>query len=281
MTPTTGVLWDRAQFDSALFGGTSGAPGPIIHVGQGLLYPALRKAGVTLGPQRTPSPAQLQDAIEEVNRLIGSLNCDPYWIYGQEIVTFPLNAGQKIYTIGIDPTGAFATTDFPIPAPKAITQAVYVQTLGPPPLRYPLGILTPQMWAGIRLQDIPNTIPQGIYYDRGYPIGRIYIYGQPPAGGQLELYIWHLIPMVASAGDVVVLPQGYEDAIVLNLACRLGPHFQRQVDQDVRDQARLSLMRLESQNAPQPVLNVGGIGCGCGGGGTSDPWSTTTWGPQK
>jgi hypothetical protein len=59
----------------------------------------------------------------------------------------------------------------------------------------------------------------------------------------------------------VVLPLQYEDALVLNLACRLAPQFQLQVHPDVRQQARESLMRLESINAPQPIARIGLAGC--------------------
>jgi hypothetical protein len=55
----------------------------------------------------------------------------------------------------------------------------------------------------------------------------------------------------------VLLPLQYEDALVLNLAVRLAPHFQRIIPDDVRQQARESLMRLESINAPKPIAAVG------------------------
>jgi len=249
---------------------------PIV-VGTGYLYPALRKAGVTLGPGRTPSPAQFQDSIDELNRLLGNLHCDPMWIFSQDLQQFPLTAGKKTYTIGVDPRGG-TPADFPIPAPYGINNANFV--LGNPPLRYPLGIMTPQVWQSIILQDIPNTIPQGIYYDRAYPIGHISIFGQPVAGGALEFMAWNQIASVTSTTDVVVVPPGYEDAIVLNLALRMAPMFGRPVDPNVFQQARESMMRVLSMNAKAPVLRVDGLGCGCSSGGPSDPWRTTQWGPQ-
>lgn len=288
MTPSATPVssqFNAALFNQAVFGGGTVAPGPIIQLGHGLLYPALRKAAITLGPQRTPSPAQFQDAIEEINRLIGSLNCDRLFIYDEDILTFPLQAGKKIYTIGVDPTGVLPAADFPVPAPIAgISEAVYIYspTAGTP-LRYPLALLTSQMWSKIRVQDIANTIPQAIYYDRGYPIGNLYIYGQPQ-GGSLELYLWHRIPYAVSLADVVTFPPGYEDALVLNLAVRLVTHFPlapnvpRQVDPNLYAQARESMMRLESINAPMPVLDVS-FGCGYADR-SSNPWFTTTWGPQ-
>ena len=251
------AVFNAALFNQALFGGGAGtaAPGPIIQVGQGLLYPALRKAGVTIGPQRTPSPAQFQDAIDELNRLLGSMSCDPLWIYGQDILSLPLSS-KTVYTIGIDPTGSAPAADFPVTVPKGITEAVYVSN----GQHYEVRLLTPQLWA--------QQNHAGVYFDRGYPIANLYLNGQP-SSGNLDLYVWHVIPSVANLADVVVIPPGYEDAIVLNLACRLAPHFQRQVHPDLRQQARESMMRLESINAPQPIASLDNWGsCDCDEGGS-------------
>ena len=247
--------FNQGLFNAQLFGGQPPAGGQIIEVGSGLLYPALRKAAITIGPQRTPSPAQFQDAIDELNRLTASLNCDRLFIYSRATLTFPLT-GAKTYTIGQDPTGAIQA-DFDAPRPQGIESANIIR--GMPQLRYPLAIATDLQWAKIRLQDIANTIPDALYNDRGYPLSTLYLWGQPMSGDELELFVWMLVPQFAGLTDVVLLPPGYEDALVLNLACRLAPHFQRVVDQDVRQQARESLMRLESINAPQPIADTSAL----------------------
>src|SRR5262245_32998662 len=160
-----------------------------MQMGKGLLYPALRKAGVTLGPGRTPSPAQFQDAIAECNRLLGNLNCDPYWIYSQDVLSFPLT-GKSIYTIGIDPTGTAPPADFPVQAPQMITYANYAS--GSPAVRNAVEILTPQVWASLTYQELAGGLVLALYYDRNFPIGNIYVYGQPESGS-LELWVWHLV----------------------------------------------------------------------------------------
>jgi hypothetical protein len=256
-------LFDTALFNSALFGGAARAPGKIINVGTGLLYPALRKAAVTLGPGRTPSPAQFQDAIDELNRLAGSLNCDRLNIYTNQRVEFPLSAGQKTCTIGQDPTGQ-TIADVDAPRPEFIEAANIIASSGGSDLRSPLALLTVLQWPDIALQDLPATIPEALYNDRAYPLATLYLYGQPMAGCRLELFYWLLVPTFLSESDVVLLPPGYEDALVLNLAVRLAPHFQRAVDPDVRADAQKALLRLESINAPQPLADIGGLGCGGG-----------------
>jgi hypothetical protein len=255
------AVFNAAQFNQALFGGSSAPSGLIIQVGSGLLYPALRKAAVTLGPQRTPSAAQFQDAIEELNRLTGSLNCDRLNIYSNQRQEFPLEAGRKTYTVGQDPTGQ-SIADFDVPRPQGIEAANILS--GSPELRYAVAPLTVLQWPQIRMQDMGMTIPEALYNDRGYPLSTLYLYGQPMAGCRLELFSWVLIPAFDTVSDVVLLPPGYEDALVLNLAVRLAPHFQRVLDQNVREDARIALMRLESINAPQPIADLsGGLGCGC------------------
>jgi hypothetical protein len=256
-------LFNAQTFNSALFGGAPPS-GTIIEVGEGLLYPALRKAAITLGPQRTPSPAQFQDAIEELTRLIGSLNIDRYFVYSRYTVTAPLNGG-KTYTIGIPADPFSQASDFNVPRPNGI-EAANIVSNGTPPFRYPLAMVTDLQWSKIRVQDIPNAIPEVIYNDRAYPVATLYLWGQPIAGYLLELFCWQSIPTFQTLADVVILPDGYEDALVLNLAVRLVTHFPlapnvpRQVDPNLYQQAREALMRVESLNAPQPVADTSALG---------------------
>jgi len=246
-----------------MWGGTGAGTGAgtinPIYVGRGILYPALRKAGITLGPQRTPSAAQYQDAIEELNRLLGSLNCDRLFIYTQTNGIFPLTGASR-YTIGAsaDPN---IVPDFDAPRPQFIEAASIVTSIAEPLLRYPLEIISDLQWAKIGLLSISGTIPEFLYNDRAYPLSNLYLWGQPMAGHWLELFYWQLVPQFLTPDDQVLLPPGYEDALVLNLAVRMAPHFQRQVPPDVREDARIALMRLESINAPQPIAEVG-FGCG-------------------
>ncbi len=258
-----GGQWGGTTWGTTLWGGgTSGGTAGAIMLDQGILYPALRKAGVTLGPGRLPSPAQLQDAIDECNRLIDSLDTDRLFIYSRDTAQLPLS-GAKSYTIGIS-TDPNVVPDFNGPRPEFIEAANIISNTVPP-VRYPLAIVDALAWSQIGVQDVGNSIPQVLYCDRAYPIATLYLYPQPIAGYLLELFAWHLVPQFVTVQDTVVLPPGYLDAIVLNLAVRLAPQFQRPLDPDVRQQARESLTRLMSINAPQPVADTGSA-LGCGGG---------------
>jgi hypothetical protein len=265
MATNSSSLFNAALFNAAVFGGAPGPAGPIIQVGQGLLYPALRKAGVTLGPGRTPSPAQLQDAIDEINRLIGSLNCDRLFIYSIDRAEYPLTPPKGSYTIG-QPADPLETVDFAAQRPQLIESANIL--IGS--IRYPLTLVTDLQWARIGYQTLPDSIPEILYNDRASPVSTLYLWGQPMSGQILELFVWHQVPYVLAVTDIVTAPLQYVDALVLNLAVRLvthfpiGPNLPRQVDPNLYQQARESLMRLESINAPQPIADLsGGPGCGC------------------
>jgi len=253
-------LWASALWGGGVPGGGAVAGLQARHVGQGILYPALRKAGVTLGPQRTPSPAQFQDAIDELNRLSASLNCDRLFIYSIARSEYPLNPPKATYTIGISNDPA-ATVDFAAQRPQMIERANIIVQAGTQP--YPLEIVTDLQWADVGAPVAPGTIPELLYNDRAYPVSTLYLYGQPATGQSLELFTWARVPEFQSTTDVVLFPQQYEDALVLNLAVRLAPHFQLPVNVDVRNDAQKSLMRLESINAPQPIASLGFGGCGC------------------
>jgi hypothetical protein len=276
MTPT----WNATLWNASLFGG-AGIPAGFTprQVGQGLLYPALRKAQVTLGPGRTPSPAQFQDSIDELNRLAASLNCDRLFIYSVTRSELPLDPVKGAYTIGLSPEG-YATADFAVARPQMIESAN---------LLWGNGSSSP-----LALADSVNRRPgMALYNDRGYPISTLYFDPAPPSGCTLELLAWTQVPYFQGITDVVLLPMQYEDALVLNLAVRLAPHFQRDgVPPDVRRDAQLSLMRLQSINAPMPILDLSwgpgswgyndygyGVSIGSGSSGSSGSGGTGVQGP--
>jgi hypothetical protein len=127
----------------------------------------------------------------------------------------------------------------------------------------PLSLVTDLQWASIATMDTPGTLPEILYNDRAYPLSTLYLWGAPMADCGLELFAWQTVPKALSWTDLIAVPDGYEDALVLNLAVRLAPHFQKVLDPNVREDARISLMRVESINAPKPIADLsGGLGCG-------------------
>jgi hypothetical protein len=206
------------QFNTSVWGGAggggTGAAG--VTVAQ-IIDPMLRIAGITTLPGITPNVDQRGELIPMLSRMLGSWNLDGHKIYTTKIETFTLNTDQKIYTIG--PGGDF-DTDRPLFIKTA--NCLYPTS---PVVRRPVAILDDNEWAAIGIQDITGAPVWQLYYDGGMDddgLGNIYLRFQPPDGYSLELYTWQAIATdFTGVTDVVVLPPGYWEALVLNGARRV------------------------------------------------------------
>lgn len=217
-----------------------------------LINPALRAAGITKRPGITPNPDQYIELINEVNAMLQSWNCNGHTIFATSIDEYELNPGQKIYTIG--PGGDFNTT-----RPQFIKDANCILPTDPQ-VRYPIKLLDSHEWSLISIQDISGALPYSLFYNPEFSSsgrGKIYISFQPPEGYLLELYTWSLLPGAFSAiTDLVILPDGYDDAIKWNLAIRAAALYpwESQLHPRADDLAWQALQRLQILNTICPDL---------------------------
>lgn len=217
-----------------------------------IIYAALRDAGVMLAAGRTPSHDQYSDCLDEINRMIGTANCERPRIFTISVASYALT-GAKTYTIGKDPSGVL-TADFDADRPQEIQQASLIFP-NSPAVRRPVKLLTDAEWAQIAVQDIPNSPVFYLYNDGNYPFSTLYVWPQAPTGYSLELYTWQAIPYFTSVDDVVTLPPGYEDWLVKGLAVRLDSKpwpAKVTMNPQVRIDAQKALAAIASRNLPPP-----------------------------
>jgi hypothetical protein len=216
-----------------------------------LITAGYRIAGISLRAGRTPSPEQYVEGLAIALRMFGSWNCDRFKIYGEQISVYNLIAGKKIYTIGGPGLGA----DFDAARPEQLVAAQIILNTTPAS-RNPVKILTPQEWRDIRVQDIPNTIPSRLYYDLGFPLANIYLWGQALTTYQLELYTTLLLPTFTAITNTVILPPGYDLAITYNLGKLYATNdpARSTMTPAAYKIADDSLMAVESINAPRPIM---------------------------
>lgn len=237
-----------------------------------LLNEALRIAGLTRATGRTPSPDQYAEAIILENLMIDGWNCERLDIFTSTINIFPLTVDQLSYTIG---TGG----DFNVvaPGPGAITEANILLPGTPTIIRQPVRIIDKAQWAAIRLQLIPGAITIRIYPDYNFPLGKVWVYGQPPAGYSLELYIDRLVPAFVATTDTVALPPGYAQAITYNLALRVASAWKTTegvgVTEEDREIAAAALAGIQSRNGEVPYMSTDAP-AGRGNGGNWNWWRT-------
>lgn len=213
-----------------------------------LLYPALRLAGVLTAAGRTASPSQMEDAFECLNRLIDTWRTQQYLVFRVESQRWTLSPSQTSYTIG--PGADFDIAQRPI----EITDANIVLTGTGTEVHCPLRLLDDHEWAWRRVREIPTTIPTEMYYNHEYPIARIFLWGYPTMGNDLELFYWNQLQQFTSQGDPVTWPPGYEEAVVNSLAVRLCAIFRIDPTPSLVQQARETRAWLKGLQSPSPKI---------------------------
>mgnify|MGYP001469285395 CR=1 FL=1 len=244
--------FNNALWNSGTWGGTLGSGGGGVATNlAGLLTPALRIAGITKRPGIMAGVDQFTELIPAMNRMLASWSVDGHKIFTTSIATYSLVASQKIHTIG---PGA----DFDAPRPLYIKSANILFPTSPV-VRRPISIVDDDQWRTIRVQDIPGAPPTTLYYDSGLDDNgwaSIYLKPQAPAGYSLELYTWQALKAdFSDVNDAVILPPGYEDAIVYNFALKtasLYPH-ECKVDPIAHAEAQKTLQALMTLNSNCPV----------------------------
>jgi hypothetical protein len=174
------------------------------------------------------------DAWNAQRLAVYAIRRDTYWLIG----------GQQSYTIG--PSGDFAAE-----RPVRIERA---NVILPPALHHPLEMISVDDWAALRLPNLTSTFPTRLYYDRAYPLAKLYFWPAPTENHQVELFTWQKLARFASVNDTAEFPEGYEEAIKYNLALRLAQELRVPIPEFVAIHAREALANLKRLNLPQPVM---------------------------
>jgi hypothetical protein len=220
-----------------------------------ILYPAFRIAGITLAPQRTQSQSQIADAFACLNSLLDSWLTQRLLVYEVTRVVENVNVGQGSYEIG---PGA---SDWNVPLPERIEFAGLIQIFPDeptePPTELPLGILNALDWASVAVKSLTGSTPQKLWYQRGYPIGTVWLWPVPQIANQIALYLWNQIAQFVTPEDTVTLPMGYLRALQYNLAVELDARpwtVKVPMAPNAYNIARESLAWVKTNNRPEMDL---------------------------
>lgn len=219
-----------------------------------LITDALITARVYSPGESLPT-SEANAVLRNLNRMLGTWANQNWIIFKQTEETLTLVVDQASYTIG--ETG---TPDFNTVRPQEILEGTFVRESGGT-LDYPLTVKTLEEYRLIRHKSI-SSIPWWIAYNPTFPNGTLYLFWTPG-----EIYELHLVSLkelgsFAKLATTVTLPPGYEDAIVYNLALRIGPDFGKTVRNDVVAFAANALKAITNRNTrrlPPVQLEVGGF----------------------
>lgn len=217
-----------------------------------ILYPALRLAGVITAAGRGPSVSQKADAFAALNRMVDSWFQQRLMIYTILLSRYTMVPSQTSYTIG--PGG-----DFEAKWPVEIKSAAIILR-GPTEVYMPLKLLTHAEWAAKSVRNIPTTVPTELYNDGAYPLSRLYLWGYPVGGNDIELSIWETVNQFPSQDADVSLVPAYLEAVIYQLAVRLAAQFGLAPRPDVMQLAREAKAVIKASNAQAPRIASADIG---------------------
>lgn len=199
---------------------------------------AMRKIGA-LAAGETMAGEDSADVFAELNSMIGAWRIESLMIYAYAMNVFNLVASQGTYTIG---TGG----NFNVPRPnKLLTAKIRI----PNQVDLPIAILNQQQFSDIVLKNTPSQFPFAMVWDGAYPLRNITVWPIPNVStAQLLLWLDTNISAFTSLDQTITLPDGYEDALVYNLAVRIAPEYGKNLPQIVAAMAMSSKANVKREN---------------------------------
>lgn len=207
-----------------------------------LVSDALLQIGV-LGSTQTVKAGDLAIGLRWLNRMLESWANVRTMLYTVQSESFPFVASQASYTTAVFTDGR----------PTAINY-MYI-TLSQ--VSYPCQLIVNQSYDDIGYKPAPG-IPIVCYYDAAFPVGTMTFF-PVPYSAELTCYVDTQRPLtgkIAAATDVV-LPAGYEKAIVDNLSMYLATAYPgAPISVNLRNEAKEGMRVLKVTNYTPLVSDI-------------------------
>ena len=169
-------------------------------------------AARVLGQDETATSADVQLVLRRLQRMLDSWSNEKQMIFRQDEESFPLTAGVGTYS-----TSLF-TEDRPIAIDSMRVRFSQVD--------YPVERIDAVKWAEIGVKDI-SAIPAVFYYDAQMPEANITFYPKPSSSGTCFAFCQRVLTGALTLTTDLILPPGYEAAIVAGLAADIWPSFKQ------------------------------------------------------
>lgn len=169
-----------------------------------------------------PTTQELADGVTELNRMLGTWNAEMGVIYAETLDSLTWAAGNASRTIG---TGG----NFSVTRPLIIQGAQWRDSGS---VDHPIDVVTHREYQEIMTKVITTSWPDTLAYNPDFSsgLGNLFIWPVPTVDFTFRLNSLKPLADLTGAGTVS-LPPGYEDAIVMNLAVRMGDIYGSAVSQ--------------------------------------------------
>lgn len=174
---------------------------------------ALRLCGV-VAPGETVGGPEGADGLSALNRMLDGWSMELGAILSETQESFTLTSSDESYTIG-------ATGDLTTTRPIRVIAAVIRDSSSND---YTLRVVTNHEYQEIVTKEPGDGVPRIMAYNPAYPNATITFFPPPDTGYTFRLTSLKPLAAVTLAGSYSVAP-GYDDAIIYNLAYRLGMEY--------------------------------------------------------
>jgi hypothetical protein len=190
------------------------------------------------GPGQTVSTDDQTFALRSVNRLLDSWSAQKLSPIGVKYQQYLLT-GAASYTYGVGKTWSAVTRPIKIKAASSIT-ANNIESA--------VHVVTAEEWVSIRDKSRTGLFIRDLLYDGGYPSGNVYVTPMP-ASGTCALWTYEAITDFVNLTDPVVLPPGYETALVKAFAMELCIPFGRPIPEGLPQMAQAAMLTIQTLNS--------------------------------
>lgn len=178
-----------------------------------LIARALRTVGAL--PAGEPADANdIKNGLDTLNDMLDQWSLENLMAIYYKTEQFALISGQNTYTIG---QGGGA--DFFAVRPL---QIMAVQLRDSNGLDNDMLVVSFDEYQRLTQKGTSGSTPFVLCYQATYPNGTFYVYPTPDAGNSIRLQTRKMFTTLCDASDEVILPPGFNEAIVYNLAERFG-----------------------------------------------------------
>ena len=189
------------------------------------------------------------ECLDSLNAMMESWTIDRLMVYQITQESFALTASQGAYTIGTG--GNFNTT-----RPTRLVDPCFIRDGS----NYdsPVRLINIDAYGKIVDKTTDGSYPTYLYYDAGFSAtstATINLYPEPQAGLTLYINSWKQLQSFANVSTALLLPPGYERAIVFNYAIEEAGGF-TSVSPEVAKIARESKAAIKSMNLPDVTMRV-------------------------
>lgn len=198
---------------------------------------------LVIGESETPSATMLADGLRMLNRLLSTLSANNNFAFDQSYEIRPLN-GEASFTMG--PTGNIVTA-----RPIKIETAYVVRT----GISIPVRVFDNERYDDITSKALTGDDTQAIYYEGTYPNGTVYCY-PVSTGCTLHMRTVNSVKQFASSSVQIDMPEGYEDGIMLSLACRMAPGYGKNLHPETKIATRRAMNAVKITNQVVPMMEL-------------------------